>query len=58
MAKAPCMKCTERHTNCHSHCEKYLEFTERLQKEKDQDKILSYSGRWSRRSIIEEQKHK
>lgn len=26
MNKSPCYKCQERHTNCHSECEKYKEY--------------------------------
>ena len=28
--KAPCMNCTKRKLNCHSTCENYLEFREKL----------------------------
>lgn len=29
---APCKNCSERHTLCHSHCEKYLKFRAELDK--------------------------
>lgn len=32
--KAPCYKCTDRHTTCHVSCEKYIKF----KKEHDEEK--------------------
>lgn len=30
--KAPCLKCEERHPNCHSTCEKYVSYRKDLDK--------------------------
>lgn len=40
----PCYKCEGRHSNCHVHCEKYLEFSEtrrEISRQRQQDMALS-----------------
>ncbi len=32
--KSPCWKCSERHENCHSNCERYLSYREALEEER------------------------
>lgn len=34
----PCMGCSERHTACHDHCDKYAGWKAELQKQKDNRK--------------------
>ena len=34
MKDAPCYQCEDRHDKCHSHCEKYIAFTEEKEKER------------------------
>lgn len=35
---APCKDCTERASGCHSHCEKYIEFAQEKEKERENRK--------------------
>ena len=34
MKDAPCYQCEDRRDKCHSHCEKYIAFTEEKEKER------------------------
>lgn len=47
---SPCKGCSERHEACHGHCEKYLEFAQRLREKNkalDQWKSETYKERMS-----------
>jgi len=36
--KAPCQHCKVRHSNCHSKCEKYIDFTKHLEAKREQQR--------------------
>jgi hypothetical protein len=38
MMKAPCQHCKVRHSNCHSKCEKYIDFTKHLEVKREQQR--------------------
>jgi hypothetical protein len=40
----PCLGCKERHMKCHSECEKYKAFKEKVEEEKS--KIADYKGKY------------
>lgn len=42
--KTPCYKCTEREVGCHSKCDRYIEFREKLDKENKARLEDKYAG--------------
>lgn len=44
MIKSPCHKCKEREVGCHSTCEKYAEFRQRLDEINEREREAKYAG--------------
>lgn len=56
MAVYACKDCTERHPNCHSHCDKYIiekAFHDAMKAEEDEKKYAKYSAKAQRDAQVE-----
>ena len=56
MVRNTCLNCQNRKPNCHSYCESYKEFREKLAKEREAERdeeYYAFGSRWSRGSLIE-----